>query len=62
MDLKEGEVKLKRGEQYELTDIAVTSDNKLLLCNRQSSHVYIYKDYKTYAGMFVICFRKVKNS
>jgi hypothetical protein len=30
--------------------MAVTSDNKLLLCNRQSSHhkVYIYKDYKTY--------------
>ena len=33
-----------------LTDMAVTSDNKLLLCNNQSSHpkVYIYKDYKTY--------------
>jgi hypothetical protein len=30
--------------------MAVTSDNKLLLCNRESSHpkVYIYKDYKTY--------------
>jgi hypothetical protein len=30
--------------------MAVTSDNKLLLCNRASSHqkVYIYKDYKTY--------------
>jgi hypothetical protein len=30
--------------------MAVTSDNKVLLCNRQSSHkkVYIYKDYKTY--------------
>jgi hypothetical protein len=29
---------------------AVTSDNKLLLCNHHSSHkkVYIYKDYKTY--------------
>jgi hypothetical protein len=28
----------------------VTSDNKLLLCNSESSHqkVYIYKDYKTY--------------
>jgi hypothetical protein len=30
--------------------MAVTSDNKLLLCNYKSSHkkVYIYKDYKTY--------------
>ena len=46
--IKEDEVKLKRGEQYELTDMAVTSDNKLLLCNRQPSRVYIYKDYKTY--------------
>jgi hypothetical protein len=48
--IKEGEVNLKHGEQYKLTDMAVTSDNKLLLCNHQSSHpkVYIYKDYKTY--------------
>ena len=48
--IKEGEVKLKHGEQYDLTVMAVTSDNKLLLCNRESSHqkVYIYKDYKTY--------------
>ena len=29
--IKEGEVKLKHGEQYLLTDMAVTSDNKLLL-------------------------------
>jgi hypothetical protein len=30
--------------------MAVTSDNKLLLCNDQLSHpkVYLYKDYKTY--------------
>jgi hypothetical protein len=46
-------VKLKiadRGEHYRLTDMAITSDNKLLLCNYLSSHkkVYIYKDYKTY--------------
>jgi hypothetical protein len=47
--IKEGQVKLKRGERYWLTDMAVTSDNKLLLCNPQSSHVYIYEDYKTYA-------------
>ena len=42
--INEGEVKLKHGEQYELTDMAVTSDNKLLLCNYLSSHqkVYIY--------------------
>jgi hypothetical protein len=48
--IKEDEIKLKPGEQYDLTDMAVTSDNKLLLCNVQSSHqkVYIYKDYKTY--------------
>jgi hypothetical protein len=48
--IKEDEIKLKPGEQYNLTDMAVTSDNKLLLCNYVSSHhkVYIYKDYKTY--------------
>ena len=48
--IKEGEVNLKDGERYCLTDIAVTSDNKLLLSNIGSSHskVYIYKDYKTY--------------
>jgi hypothetical protein len=41
---------LKPGVTYDLTDMAVTSDNKLLLCNAESSHpkVYIYKDYKTY--------------
>jgi hypothetical protein len=35
---------------YMLIDMAVTSDNKLLLCNYKSSHhkIYIYKDYKTY--------------
>ena len=48
--IKEGQVNLKHGETYNLTSMAVTSDNKLLLCNDQSSHpkVYIYKDYKTY--------------
>ena len=48
--IKEDEIKLKPGEQYNLIDMAVTSDNKLLLCNDASSHhkVYIYKDYKTY--------------
>jgi hypothetical protein len=48
--IKEDEIKLKPGELYNLIDMAVTSDNKLLLCNRESSHpkVYIYKDYKTY--------------
>jgi hypothetical protein len=48
--IKEGEVNLKHGERYKLMDMAVTSDNKLLLCNFHSSHkkVYIYKDYKTY--------------
>jgi hypothetical protein len=28
--------------------MAVTSDNKLLLCNYSDDKVYIYKDYKTY--------------
>jgi hypothetical protein len=48
--IKEGQVNLTRGVRYNLTDMAVTSDNKLLLCNFVSSHrkVYIYKDYKTY--------------
>ena len=46
--IKEDEVILKRGVQYMLSDMAVTSDNKLLLCNYMPSRVYIYKDYKTY--------------
>jgi hypothetical protein len=48
--IKEDEINLPPGELYNLTDMAVTSDNKLLLCNIQPSHqkVYIYKDYKTY--------------
>jgi hypothetical protein len=46
--IKEGEVELKRGEQYGLTDMAVTSDNKLLLCNLSHKKVFIFKDYKTY--------------
>jgi hypothetical protein len=48
--IKEDEINLPPGELYDLIDMAVTSDNKLLLCNRVSSHqkVYIYKDYKTY--------------
>jgi hypothetical protein len=48
--IKEDEINLPPGELYNLTDMAVTSDNKLLLCNDASSHpkVYIYKDYKTY--------------
>jgi hypothetical protein len=39
--IKEGEVILKHGKQYELTDMAVTSDNKLLLCNLKSTCVYM---------------------
>jgi DNA-binding beta-propeller fold protein YncE len=46
--LKDGKLKLKFFKQYDLTDMAVTSDNKLLLCNREPSRVYIYKDYTTY--------------
>jgi len=42
--IKEGQVNLKRGVQYDLRDLAVTSDNKLLLCNfpGSSPKVYIY--------------------
>jgi hypothetical protein len=40
--IKEGEANLRHGEQCSLTDIAVTSDNKLLLCNYQSSHPKVY--------------------
>jgi hypothetical protein len=41
--IKEGEViNLKHGEQYNLTDMAVTSDNKLLLCNADSSDQKVY--------------------
>jgi hypothetical protein len=39
---------LKRGVHYDLSDMAVTSDNKLLLCTYRDKKVYIYKDYKTY--------------
>ena len=42
--IKEDEINLTR----EITDMAVTSDNKLLLCNYSDKKVYIYKDYKTY--------------
>jgi hypothetical protein len=46
--IKDGVINLKRGVQYRLTDMAVTSDNKLLLCNFLDKKVYICKDYKTY--------------
>jgi hypothetical protein len=46
--IKEDEVKLNRAVPFKLTDMAVTSDNKLLLCNYHSFRVDIYKDYKTY--------------
>jgi sugar lactone lactonase YvrE len=48
--IKEGQVDLKHGKTYNLTSMAVTSDNKLLLCNHKSSRpkVYIYKDCKSY--------------
>jgi hypothetical protein len=48
--IKEDEINLPPGELYNLIDMAVTSDNKLLLCNSELYHhkVYIYKDYKTY--------------
>jgi DNA-binding beta-propeller fold protein YncE len=46
--ITEDEINLKRGVRYNLSDMAVTSDNKLLLCNYDDEKVYIYKDYKTY--------------
>ena len=46
--INEGKVKLKGGKQYTLTDMVVTSDNKLLLCSYKPSRVYIYKNCKTY--------------
>jgi hypothetical protein len=46
--IKEDEINLTRDVHYDLTDMAVTSDNKLLLCNYYDKKVYIYKDYKTY--------------
>ena len=46
--IKEDGVDLTDDVQHMLTDMAVTSDNKLLLCNYLSSRVDIYKDYKTY--------------
>ena len=45
--IKEDEINLTRSVHW-LTDMAVTSDNKLLLCNYSDEKVYIYKDYKTY--------------
>jgi hypothetical protein len=46
--IKEDGVDLTHDVQHNLMDMAVTSDNKLLLCNYLPSCVYIYKDYKTY--------------
>jgi hypothetical protein len=46
--IKEDEINLTPGIPYNLSDMAVTSDNKLLLCNYDDKKVYIYKDYKTY--------------
>ena len=46
--IKEDGVDLTDDVHHYLTDMAVTSDNKLLLCNHLSSRVDIYKDYKTY--------------
>jgi hypothetical protein len=45
------QVNLRHGERYKLSDLAVTSDNTLHICNYNSTDpkVYIYKDYKTYA-------------
>jgi hypothetical protein len=45
--IKEDEINLTGG-LHVLTDMAVTSDNKLLLCYYSHEKVYIYKDYKTY--------------
>jgi hypothetical protein len=39
--IKEDQINLPPGERYNLTDIAVTSDNKLLLCNSKSYYNFI---------------------
>jgi len=51
----DGQVDLIHGQEYHLRDMAVTSENKLLLCNYNMSYrkVYIYKDYKTYENDIV---------
>jgi DNA-binding beta-propeller fold protein YncE len=46
--ITEDGVNLKHGVLYSLSDMAVTSDNKLLLCDYPHQKVYIYKDHKTY--------------
>jgi DNA-binding beta-propeller fold protein YncE len=46
--IKEDEINLADDVYYWLIDMAVTSDNKLLLCNCYDQKVDIYKDYKTY--------------
>ncbi|CAC5366304.1 unnamed protein product [Mytilus coruscus] len=47
----ERELQLKTGERYNLTDIAVTNDNKLLLCNFDffNTNLYIYSNHDRYA-------------
>jgi hypothetical protein len=46
--IKGCQVNLTRDVPFMVTDMAVTSDNKLLLCNYYDKKVYIYKDCKTY--------------
>jgi hypothetical protein len=60
--ITEGQVNLKRCEEYNITDMAVTSDNKLLLCNCRVHYprVFIYKDCKTYEGE--ISFNRIPKS
>ena len=55
---KDGQVNLKHGESYCLTDITVTSDNKLLICNYhlRDPKLYIYRDYKTYEDEISLTF------
>ena len=53
--INEGHVNLKRCEEYNISYMAVTSDNKLLLCNYRVHYprVFIYKDCKTYEDEIV---------
>ena len=48
--IKDDQINIKHGEKYNLTDMVVTSENKLLLCNYHKScpKLYIYRDCKTY--------------
>jgi hypothetical protein len=56
--IKEDEVNLTRGVHYNLSDMAVTSDNKLLLCDYSDKKVYKFGQCLTSIDfyLFMLCF------